>query len=176
MIFLICASITAAARVVVFGMAGAGKSSLIRALCEVHEGAIRISSEGEGTLDDSMYDCPSINGTMVMDTPGFGTRRFPMVHSFPADMTLALLVVSSRLYTQHYEFVQKFLLLTATARPPLVLVRSQIDLYPHHHGPRDLAYIMDELYRVPIEVVPFSTRDSQTIHNLRAVISVLNHK
>jgi GTPase SAR1 family protein len=155
--------------VVVYGMAGAGKSSLIRALCGIADHAIRVSSDGDGTLHSTQYDCAPINRT-VTDTPGFGTRQFPMVHSFPRDMSLALLVVSSRLYTQYYEFVERYMLLIQVDfRPPLILVRTQTDIHPTDPS-STASFYASELYNVPRRLVECAATDGESMERLRQTI------
>lgn len=152
--------------VYVYGMAGVGKSSLVRALCGITDSAIRVSSDGDGTLDSTQYNCPSINAT-VTDTPGFGTRLFPMVHSFPRDMRIALLVVSSRLYTQYYSFVERYMWLPKLRPQSMILVRSQIDIHPPDAS---TALYVSELYGVPRALVECAATDQASIERLREVI------
>lgn len=163
---LCCCCCCCDGQVYVYGMAGAGKSSLVRALCGITDSAIRVSSDGDGTLDSTQYNCPSVNAT-VTDTPGFGTRLFPMVHAFPLDMRVTLLVVSSRLYTQYYSFVERYMLLQTRRLQSMILVRSQIDIHPPDAS---TALYVSELYGVPRALVECAATDQASIERLREVI------
>lgn len=96
--------------VYVFGVAGSGKTALIRALCNTTT-----------TARDGRYDCPPVKATIV-NTPGFGTPQLPMVYSMPEDMSLALLIGPSKLLEVHRAFIHQFWQLTKQHPTHLLMV------------------------------------------------------
>ncbi len=82
--------------VYVFGVAGSGKAAFIRSLCNV-----------TSTSPTGRYDCPPIKATVV-NTPGFGTPKLPMVYSVPEDMSLALVIGPPKLLEVHRVFIRRF--------------------------------------------------------------------
>jgi len=132
--------------ITVFGMAGHGKSAFINALCGGRNISHESSSE-EGTFIKQSFDC---GGFIIHDTPGFGTRQFPVKHHFKRYKTsvdhLNILIVTNRLYGYHYDFVNDY-----TGFTDLIVVRTQIDIFPPNKNSKE--FIIRELFNVPKDVL-----------------------
>jgi len=150
----------------VFGMAGSGKSSLIRALCEQDIVEDYSSSDREGTLSIQTFNCPSTQ-TKFVDTPGFGTCRFPtrgyLKRYLSPEIDIILFVVVQRLYEPHHEFVEQYRLLSKRKRlPPIILIRSQVDVFPVKND--TLEFIQKELANVPVKSFAITTNKEHELY------------
>jgi len=143
----------------IFGLAGSGKSALISKLCNI---SVDSSSSRETTLFSRTYSVCNLT-----DTPGFGTRQFPVKGHFEKYWDkdkVAVLVVTQRIFEQHYTFVSE----VGTSAFLLVL-RTQIDIFPVNAN--DLIFIRDDL-DVDI-VLPVSIYDSVTMEIVKRVLSLI---
>ncbi len=150
----------------VFGMAGSGKSTFIKNACNANIDSV--SSDGDGTLGIKTHKCNikynnkyinehynEYNNIVFIDTPGFGTRLFPNPGQYlNVESDGVILLVSNRLFTQHYDFVNTFDLLYP--RKLLVVVRSQTDIFPVPNEQEYVKYIMKEFLNVPKFVIVFN--------------------
>lgn len=113
--------------VVVLGMAGVGKSSLVERLCRKNTTAI--SSFGEGTLQINEVENCIANWT-VFDVPGYGTNSFKThveslskIHNVQVD--LFILCIGQRVYA-----ADTFCFDGIKHRAPVVIARTRCDIFP----------------------------------------------
>ena len=130
--------------ITVFGMAGHGKSSFVQFLCNC---TIPTSSDEEMTMESQKYNIS--NYITLTDTPGFGTRRFPILGHFEkyrSNCGIVVLIITNRIYEQHYQFVKD-----VGDTNKIVIVRTQTDIFPF----TNYDYIEKELGIYTI--IPFHT-------------------
>lgn len=110
----------------VVGMAGHGKSALVRALSS---NVSAVSGGVETTMHIEKFT--DANKNRIWDYPGFGTPTFPITewldtfgHVF-RDKGVIVLAVGPRIYEQHTTFVR-----SPAPLQRLVVVRTQVDIFP----------------------------------------------
>ncbi len=121
--------------IVIFGQPGAGKSSLINALCG--EVKAQTSNRTDTTVEAQIIEQGKV---VFIDLPGYGTSRFPKETYFeifnPLQYDLFICVFEGKLHEADTEFFR----LIQQEKKPCIFVRSKADLIYNEGLTREESY------------------------------------